>query len=604
MSFVRGTWANRLSGGGLSGVTEDGMTPNVVTVADALNVGTTTDAVAAGDFSAGLTGASRLTFDQSARELTIHDSSGNADVTLSESGGNAVMTAALQVILNAPSGGVLQGNNNNALYWLGADALAGTNAVSKLGDPTNRWASGHFGPNGLIVYDSSGNDTNTLTTNSNGYLLLNSSQTGYTCAIRTRGYASPLADGQLWISGQPFIKNPILGLENKYGNGSAKLELTTTQLEINGPGRIKLGGIAIARDNLSALYPASSGKDLGHSTQPWAKLLVTEINMGATNALNTKILTDSGTPEGSKTAHVGSLYLRTDGGASTSLYVKESGNGNTGWSALGADTVVESTNDGRLSVHSTDPLGEGSSSSILYLHRYTGSRMALYDGSSEWSYLTIADTPLQVATTGVATASKPYDVFAYDNSGTIAMELTAWTDDTTRATALTRQDGVLVKSGATTRRYLGTVYLDASKQVTDSGKLRHLQNWENRVPWESNDTVTPILGANWSSNLQWEVVSCLDSSALLRAQMQACFQLNNAAEAAIAIALDWTSGAPSNPPAVSARKDSAQVAYIPPTAVFSQDLTAGYHTLDGISVAVQGTPSNYTNAYMTVSGVR
>jgi hypothetical protein len=32
-------------------------------------------------------------------------------------------------------------------------------------------------------------------------------------------------------------------------------------------------------------------------------------------------------------ARVGSLYLRTDGGATTTLYVKTSGTGNTGWTA-------------------------------------------------------------------------------------------------------------------------------------------------------------------------------------------------------------------------------------------------------------------------------
>jgi hypothetical protein len=41
----------------------------------------------------------------------------------------------------------------------------------------------------------------------------------------------------------------------------------------------------------------------------------------------------TGTPEGAKTATVGSLFIRTDGGASTVLYVKESGAGNTGWVA-------------------------------------------------------------------------------------------------------------------------------------------------------------------------------------------------------------------------------------------------------------------------------
>lgn len=41
----------------------------------------------------------------------------------------------------------------------------------------------------------------------------------------------------------------------------------------------------------------------------------------------------AGSPEGVLTAPVGSLYTRTDGGASTTLYIKETGTGNTGWVA-------------------------------------------------------------------------------------------------------------------------------------------------------------------------------------------------------------------------------------------------------------------------------
>lgn len=41
----------------------------------------------------------------------------------------------------------------------------------------------------------------------------------------------------------------------------------------------------------------------------------------------------TGSPETVVTAVVGSLFLRTDGGASTTLYVKESGTSNTGWVA-------------------------------------------------------------------------------------------------------------------------------------------------------------------------------------------------------------------------------------------------------------------------------
>ena len=39
----------------------------------------------------------------------------------------------------------------------------------------------------------------------------------------------------------------------------------------------------------------------------------------------------AGTPEGAKAAVVGSMYTRTDGGAGTTLYIKESGTGLTGW---------------------------------------------------------------------------------------------------------------------------------------------------------------------------------------------------------------------------------------------------------------------------------
>lgn len=47
-----------------------------------------------------------------------------------------------------------------------------------------------------------------------------------------------------------------------------------------------------------------------------------------------QILSGTGTPEGAVTADIGTAYLRSDGGAGTTLYIKESGNGtNTGWAA-------------------------------------------------------------------------------------------------------------------------------------------------------------------------------------------------------------------------------------------------------------------------------
>ena len=44
----------------------------------------------------------------------------------------------------------------------------------------------------------------------------------------------------------------------------------------------------------------------------------------------------TGSPESAVTAAVGSTFHRTDGGTATTLYIKESGTGNTGWVAAGA----------------------------------------------------------------------------------------------------------------------------------------------------------------------------------------------------------------------------------------------------------------------------
>ena len=43
------------------------------------------------------------------------------------------------------------------------------------------------------------------------------------------------------------------------------------------------------------------------------------------------VRTGTGDPETVVTAPVGTIFLRTDGGAASTLYIKESGAGNTGW---------------------------------------------------------------------------------------------------------------------------------------------------------------------------------------------------------------------------------------------------------------------------------
>lgn len=51
-----------------------------------------------------------------------------------------------------------------------------------------------------------------------------------------------------------------------------------------------------------------------------------------TDLLN-QVRTGTGDPEGVVVAPVGTLFLRRDGGTDTTLYVKETGTGDTGWIA-------------------------------------------------------------------------------------------------------------------------------------------------------------------------------------------------------------------------------------------------------------------------------
>jgi len=96
--------------------------------------------------------------------------------------------------------------------------------------------------------------------------------------------------------------------------------------------------------NLAAGTTAANGIAFGEDTNIYrsaSDTLKTDddfvIASGKILYLNTtKIATGTGAPENAVTAPVGSLWLRTDGGTTTTLYVKESGSGNTGWVAAGA----------------------------------------------------------------------------------------------------------------------------------------------------------------------------------------------------------------------------------------------------------------------------
>lgn len=66
----------------------------------------------------------------------------------------------------------------------------------------------------------------------------------------------------------------------------------------------------------------------------WGGWVANYIGVGSANDDDAAfIYAGNGSPEGVVNGDPGSLYMRRDGGAGTSLYVKESGTGNTGWTA-------------------------------------------------------------------------------------------------------------------------------------------------------------------------------------------------------------------------------------------------------------------------------
>jgi len=103
-------------------------------------------------------------------------------------------------------------------------------------------------------------------------------------------------------------------------------------------------------------------------------------------------------------------------------------------------------------------------------------RLTLYDGT-RWKLYTSAE----ISSGTLSLGGSIYDVFLYDNSGTLTLEFLVWISTTARATALDLQDGQLVKHGATTRRYVGTVVPSATNQLEDSIKNRLIWNNYNRV---------------------------------------------------------------------------------------------------------------------------
>lgn len=150
---------------------------------------------------------------------------------------------------------------------------------------------------------------------------------------------------------------------------------------------------------------------------------------------------------------------------------------------------------------------------------YTTGTIELYDGSAWTNY---SHGELSLALT--ATSGKNYDVWVALSGGNPVLSLSAaWTDDTTRADAITNQDGAWVKATDKTKRLVGTIRASGSNVTEDSDRKRFVWNLYNKVDrpllkqefannWTyASDTIRPT---NDSTANRVEVVVGIQSSVI------------------------------------------------------------------------------------------
>lgn len=146
-----------------------------------------------------------------------------------------------------------------------------------------------------------------------------------------------------------------------------------------------------------------------------------------------------------------------------------------------AGLLLSSTCQGRLTLESGIAVSttNQAAKTNLYFTPYGGEHVSLFDGT-RWKLYAFSEVTLAL---GTLTSGKNYDVFLYDNAGTLTLELSAaWTNDTTPADSIANQNGIAVKSGATTRRWLGTIRTTSTTTTEDSLTKRFVWNLYNRTP--------------------------------------------------------------------------------------------------------------------------
>lgn len=243
--------------------------------------------------------------------------------------------------------------NSNALF---SEATALT-AVTSTTDPFLHFIASYAGPN-LSQLGSAAlrNNAGTLQVSNNGAAWTSVSTGGlsgsgaanqltYWTSATNLAALGAATNGQLPIgsTGATPVLAALTGTANQVivTNGAGSITLSTPQnIHTSATPQFSalgLGGAAGAAGSLTATAGAAFGSDVvvtGADVHARLFRITTGCCLiGPPGDGTLFIRWGAGTPEASIAGNVGSLWLRTDGGASTTLYIKESGTGTTGWIA-------------------------------------------------------------------------------------------------------------------------------------------------------------------------------------------------------------------------------------------------------------------------------
>jgi hypothetical protein len=139
--------------------------------------------------------------------------------------------------------------------------------------------------------------------------------------------ATPASPGQFLFSNLGVANNTGVRFRNAADDGE------DGAISFSAAGDMSINNAGTNRTTNFSTTGTASGSRFGFIVGGTTRMVVDDNGIRAGGTSAPYIRSGAGTPEGAVTGIVGSVYLRNDGGAGTTLYIKESGTGNTGWVA-------------------------------------------------------------------------------------------------------------------------------------------------------------------------------------------------------------------------------------------------------------------------------